>query len=126
MKIAVVSDNGESVGQHFGRARSFVVVTIEDGTIASSETRESNRIHGTPEGEGRQHGDCFDVASVIDDCDAVIVGGMGNGAYVKFQAAGIRPVLTDEMRVEAAAVRYAEGDLPDLPDRLHGGGHHTA
>ncbi len=122
MKIAVASSNGETVGQHFGRARSFVVLTIEDGTVTGREIRDSHNVHDAPESEGRGHGDCFEVAAAITDCRALIVGGMGMGAYEKFRRAGIEPVLTDERSVDEAGARYSRGELPHLPERLHVGG----
>lgn len=39
MKIAVVSDDGETISEHFGRARCYVVLTIEDGEVVALETR---------------------------------------------------------------------------------------
>ena len=128
MKIAVASNNGERVGQHFGRVRHFVVLTVEDGAVSAREVRDNvNRRHGTAAAAEHGHGDCFDAVSVISDCDALVVGGMGFGARAKFQAAGIRAVLTDERSVEEAALRLSRGELPHLEDRLHaGGGHHEA
>jgi len=40
MKIAFVSDNGKNVSQHFGRARYYVVVTVENGQVVKNETRD--------------------------------------------------------------------------------------
>ena len=122
MKIAVASNNGERVGQHFGRARLMVVLTVEDGEITDRDLRERRNPHHGPDREARSHGDCFDVADTISDCQALIVGGMGMGAFTKFQSAGIEAVLTDARSVDEAATRYERGDLPHLPDRLHGGG----
>jgi len=39
MKIAVITDDGKSISQHFGRAPYFAVVTIEDGKIVNHEMR---------------------------------------------------------------------------------------
>jgi len=33
MKVAVVTDDGESVSQHFGRARYYAVFEVDDGKI---------------------------------------------------------------------------------------------
>ena len=123
MKVAVASNNGETVGQHFGRVRHFVVLTVEGDAVAAREVRDNvNRRHGTSESADQRHGDCFDAVSVISDCDALVVGGMGSGAHTRFRAAGIDTVLTDEHRVDEAALRLARGDLPHLEERLHAGG----
>ena len=39
MKIAIVSDNGKNISQHFGRATQYVVVEAEGGRITSREIR---------------------------------------------------------------------------------------
>ena len=41
MQIAVASNNGETVGQHFGRVRSFVVFTIEGDAVVGRELRDN-------------------------------------------------------------------------------------
>ncbi len=40
MKIAVITDDGETISQHFGRARYYKVYTVQDGQITGSELRE--------------------------------------------------------------------------------------
>jgi predicted Fe-Mo cluster-binding NifX family protein len=59
------------------------------------------------------------MAGVISDCDAVIAGGMGRGAYEALQARGIRPIITDLLDVREAALQCAQGTLPNLTERLH-------
>lgn len=56
MKIAVVSDDQEKVGAHFGRSRYYIVFTVENGEIVSRELREkAGHRHGA--GHGAGHGD---------------------------------------------------------------------
>ncbi len=40
MKIAVITENGKTISQHFGRAPYYLVFTIEDGKITNREMRE--------------------------------------------------------------------------------------
>jgi len=125
MQIAVASNNGETVGQHFGRVRSFVVFTIEGDAVVSRELRDNPKRRSASGGEEQGHADCFEAAEAVADCTVLIAGGMGKGAFDRFQAAGIEPVLTDVHRADEAALRYAKGDLPNVPDRVHvGGGRH--
>lgn len=123
MKIAIASNDGEIVGQHFGRAKQFIVVTVTDDAVAAIEVRPGPGTSGGCSDGAHRDGDCFDTAAGISDCAAIVVGGMGMGAFEKFREAGIEPVLTDAGRVDEAALRYARGDLPSLPDRLHRVGH---
>lgn len=122
MKIAAVSEDGRTVAQHFGRAPCYVVVAVEEGLVMHRETR-SKASHrdfagGTDPGPGAKHRVMTDV---IGDCAALLAGGMGSGAFASLRAAGIEPVLTDEIDIETAALRYARGELPNLADRLHEG-----
>ena len=124
MKIAVASNNGDTVAQHFGRARRFEVLTVEDGAVTGRETRGATGRHGTEGAEHEGHGGgCQQALAAVADCDVLIVGGMGGGAFARCRRAGLEPVLTDARRVEEAALRYARGDLPNLEGRLHVEGH---
>ena len=124
MRIAVASNNGETVGQHFGRVRGFVVLTMEGEEIVDREERDNPKRRSSSDGEVHGHADCSEAAGAVPDCTVLIAGGMGMGAFERFRMAGIEPVLTDALSVDEAALRYARGDLPHLPDRVHTGGHH--
>ena len=131
MKIAVVSDDGNNISQHFGRAPYYVVVTVETGQITNRETR-SKLAHGHgigPEVHGNQgagHGmgpvendRHVQMAASISDCSAVICRGMGQGAYMSLSAQGIKPVITDIGEIDAAVLAYAGGTIVDHTERLH-------
>jgi len=122
MKIAAVSEDGRTIAQHFGRAPYYVVVTVEEGAVVLQETRAKvghrDFAGGNDPGPGAKH---RAMADTIGDCAALLAGGMGSGAFASLQAAGIEPVLTDELDIEAAALRYSRGELTNLADRLHQG-----
>jgi predicted Fe-Mo cluster-binding NifX family protein len=59
------------------------------------------------------------MIEAIADCEALIVRGMGRGAYSAVEQAHIRPVVTDLASPEQAAMAYAAGTLANLTDRLH-------
>jgi predicted Fe-Mo cluster-binding NifX family protein len=132
LKIAVISDDEVSISQHFGRAPYYVVLTVEEGKIVASETRPKAGHHsfaaqGHPNlAPGERHG--YDagsqakhrsMADTITDCEALIAGGMGWGAYESLKGYGIRPIITDVGDIREAVRRYLDGNLPDLMDRLH-------
>ena len=132
MKIAAISDDGVSISQHFGRAEYYVVVTVEEGQVTASETRpkaghQTFAAQGHPRlGLGERHG--YDpgsqakhqsMAETIADCDVLIAGGMGWGAYESLKGYGIRPIVTDVTDIREAVSRLLAGDLPDLMERLH-------
>jgi len=132
MKIAVVTDDETTVSQHFGRAEYYEVFTVEDGQITAKERRDkmghSHFVHGEGghgAGEG-QHGYDADsqrkhasMAETIKDCQVLIAGGMGMGAFDSMKSYNIEPVITDVTDAETAVKLYAEGKLPNLIGRLH-------
>ena len=132
MRIAVVTDDGKTVSQHFGRAANYLVATVEDGKITQRELRDKvGHNHFAAEGHGRQgaghthgHGPEAEnrhgrMAQAIADCEAVLCGGMGSGAYQSMRARGIRPVVTDLTSIDEAVLAYAQGTIVDQVDRLH-------
>jgi predicted Fe-Mo cluster-binding NifX family protein len=134
MRIAVVTDDGQTVSQHFGRARQYFVATVENGAITQHELRdklghdqlqgEGEGSHGEGHGHGHGHGPQADhrhgrMLQAVADCEAVLAGGMGQGAYQSLRARGIRPVVTDLTSVEEAVLAYASGTIVDRTDRLH-------
>jgi predicted Fe-Mo cluster-binding NifX family protein len=132
LNIAVVTDGGETVSRHFGRARFYLVATIANGEVVARELRAkaghedfAGRGHGSHEpGEPRGYGHDAPakhraMTDSIRDCDVLIAGGMGRGALGALQAIGIETVITDERDISVAVGRYVRGDLPSLNDRLH-------
>ena len=130
MKIAVVSDDGTTVSQHFGRAMFYVVSTVEGGRVVSKEKRAKAGHHTfaahEQHPEGEHHG--FDAASeakhrtmadTIADCQVLMAGGMGRGAYESLKSYNIKPVVTDVGDIDQAVQLYVDGKLPNLMDRVH-------
>ncbi len=136
MKIAVATNTGDIVGQHFGRVKYYRVFTVEDGQIVADEMREKFRVHGTHHHHEHHHGERTEGAGhgfgkaahqhhlsmveSIKDCDVLIAGMMGAGAYESFQSIGLKVILTDEKSVEKAVQLFLEGNLKNLiEERLH-------
>lgn len=143
MKIAVASDDGQNISQHFGRAEHYVVLTIENGQITGRELREKfahrhGPGHQHAEGQGRgmapdlgrdaASNERFNqaaedshsrMAETITDCQIVLARGMGAPAYYALQRAGLQPMLVNEATVDEAAQAYIAGNLADHKERLH-------
>ncbi len=136
MKIALITSDGKSINQHFGRAPYYLVVTIEDGKVTQRELREKMghqhfvgqhaehdhaHDHGTP-GHGMDadsHRKHAGMAEAISDCTAIICGGMGMGAYQSMQRLNIKPVVTDLRDIEEAITAFIDGKLIDHTELLH-------
>ena len=132
MKIAAISDDGVVISQHFGRAPLYVVLTIEEGKVVNKETRAKTghhtfTAHGHPDlAPGERHG--YDagsqvrhgsMAETIFDCQVLLAGGMGWGAYEALQSYNIDPVVTDVENIDEAVHLYLDGKLTNLMERLH-------
>jgi predicted Fe-Mo cluster-binding NifX family protein len=133
MKIAVVTDDGKTVSAHFGRALHYLVFTVEEGRVIETELRdkvghqqfvsgphvhESHRAQGHGYGEHAEHRHA-EMIEAIADCDAVLVRGMGRGAYAAIEQARIKAILTDIGDAEAAVQAYIDGTIVNHTDRLH-------
>lgn len=132
MKIAIVSDDEVNISQHFGRAPYYVVVTVEEGKIIARQTRskaghQTFAAHQPPKmAPGERHG--YDagsqarhetMADAIADCQVLLAGGMGWGAYEAMKGYGIEPIVTDVRNIDEAVALYLDGRLPNLMERLH-------
>ena len=131
MKIAVISEDGTTISQHFGRAPYYVVVSVEEGKIVGRETRpktghhtfaahQPTRLapgerHGYDEGAQSRHAS---MAESIADCQALICGGMGWGAYEGMRSYNIEPIVTDVGNIDEAVELYLAGKLANLMERL--------
>jgi predicted Fe-Mo cluster-binding NifX family protein len=132
MKIAVITDDERTLSQHFGRAAYYMVVTLENGKIVSRERRDKmGHAHfnqephaadepGQPHGFGPQaHNRHLQMAEAIADCEALLCGGMGRGAYESMLARNIKPIVTDIVLIDEAALAYAQGKIVDQVEKLH-------
>jgi predicted Fe-Mo cluster-binding NifX family protein len=132
MRIAAVSEDGYKISQHFGRAPYYVVLTVEDGVIANKEQRPkaghhtfaAHEPHKTAPGE--RHGYDADsqskhanMAETISDCQVLLAGGMGWGAYESLKSYNIETIVTNVDNIYKAVELYLKGKLPNLMDRLH-------
>ncbi len=132
MKIAVITDDGESISQHFGRAPYYLVLTIEEGQVVNREMRnkmghnhfsdqhQAEEHHGAGHGmDAASHDRHAGMAEAIADCKALLCGGMGMGAYESMRRLNITPVVTDIRDIDAAVQAFIDGKLIDHTELLH-------
>ncbi len=145
MKVAFVTDDGKTISEHFGRARYFQVITIEDGQIINHEMREKPFHHigdedarqydtgAQPEhvqhqhqqqehhhGVGPEAGDRRQkMAEVISDCTVVVSRGMGRPMYEALQNDNVRPIVTDMPDIKQALQMFIQGTLTHVQERIH-------
>jgi len=131
MKIAIASDDGQTISRHFGRAEHYVVVSLERDSIVGRKSLPKHGQCETPHrhegrqdpggrGFGRRAGHSHDLMfENISDCDVVLSRGMGRGAYLGLQSMGIRPILTDIADIETAVQAVMDDTIIDHVDQLH-------
>jgi predicted Fe-Mo cluster-binding NifX family protein len=131
-KVAAITDDGQTISQHFGRAGYYLVATVENGQVVKRELRQklghstfANQPHaedqpGQPHGtDPASHNKHLQMAEAIADCEALLCRGMGRGAYDSMKVRGIRPVVTDIASIDEAVIAYNDGSIVDLVERLH-------
>ena len=59
------------------------------------------------------------MIETITDCQAVLCGGMGSGAFNSLQAGGINPIITDLMDIDSAVQAFINGEIINRTDKLH-------
>ncbi len=115
-KIAIATNDGIDVAEHFGSAPLFYVATVRRGRVIAEETRP-NRYHCA---ESERAGLCWDLISeLLPDVRAVITTGMGENAYVGLLRRDILPLVTTETNLHAALRAYLSGKLKEEPRRVH-------
>ncbi len=132
IKVAFVTDDGNTICQHFGRAKYYEVVTIENGNIINRERREKvghHTFYGNEHHEEKHgHGHGFDdhsrhkhnkMTENILDCQMLVARGMGNGAYQHLQNANIKPVITSNKTIDEAVKEIIAGTIINYTDKLH-------
>lgn len=125
MRVAVCYEDG-MVFQHFGRTERFKLYELEDGVVKSAEIVDTAGAgHGALAGFLKEAG-----------ADVLICGGIGGGARMALQEAGIRLYPGAAGEADAAVQAFAAGRLEYDPNtechhHAHGGengghscGHH--
>ncbi len=122
IKIAVASDDGVSISEHFGRAHRFAVFEVRRGEILAEESRP-----GAAEAQRAAHCDAEltlrrllprrgEQAGVLNDCQVVLCRGMGWRAAAELVRHGINPlVIVGELSPRVAVEHYLAGTLKPAP-----------
>lgn len=124
MKIAVVTDDHRTISAHFGRAAFYDIYAIEDGKVVGRQSLpKTNHQHANPDEphhEAHRHNhDHNAMLEPIMDCQVLLAGGMGTGAYNALKIRSIETLITDIREIEAAVIAYLAGTLVNHFERLH-------
>ena len=121
-RIALPTDDGTTLCQHFGRAHYYEVVEIKDGEVVSTELRDKfahvhdEEHHGESEASHEEiHGRMTDAAH---GCDVIIAGGMGGGAMNALTASGYTVMQTDMSNLDEIVESYRAGTFVNLAGKV--------
>ena len=132
MKIAIPTEDKNLISEHFGGAPYFMVITTKNNYITNKEVinkpghKKFASIELAPQiDEKGRHGMGLTaterhkkIREVIKDCDVIIAGRMGFGAYKDFQNFGMKVIITDIKPIDLAVLLYLENKLINLEDRI--------
>lgn len=130
MKIAVATDDNQTVAGHVGRCGTFIVFETDESKILNKEIRENSFTHHKQHEEhNEEHGQHrgHNHHSLIDglkDCAALIFNHGGWRLIEDLKAHNIIPVLTDEKLAEDAVSKYLKGELIINEGNVCQGHHH--
>lgn len=119
VKIAIASDDGNTISSHFGRSKGFIIFDIEDNKITGKDYRINNftgHARGLHDSSQGQHGHGM-ILQALKDCKAVLAMGMGRRIYNDLQNAGIEAFIVDQTNAEMAIDLYLKNDLKSDPQK---------
>ena len=135
MKIAIVSDDEQTISQHFGRAEKYIVVSFEQENIIERKSinkpgfcHSSHRHHGRHEHRTDSRGSGFGHRSKVSheqmfedikDCDILVSRGVGRGAFLDLHQLGIRPIITDIDDIDTAIQAVMDETIINHLEKLH-------
>lgn len=116
MKIALPKNESE-INQHFGKSKSFEVITIEDKKITERKEISAEALQHNHEG----------LASLLkaEGVSVVITGGIGQGAIDGLKSENLSVIRGASGKVDDIVSSYINGELEDKNVVCsHDHGHH--
>jgi predicted Fe-Mo cluster-binding NifX family protein len=126
MKIAIASMDGKTISSHFGKSPYFLIYEIA-GNVIKGQSRidntfthhfRKNKESGNAHSEHGHH-DHSMLVEGLKDCQVVIAGGMGEGAYQDLTTHGFEVFIADEPDPSTAVNKYLSKELINHTERLH-------
>ena len=103
IKIAIPTDDGETIVRQFGVSRGFLVLTVDDSGILAREMRW-NLLSAILTSDLGSHYNLF-------DCDAVLVNEIGSCQYRHLEAEKIKILRTSQKLIEKAVNAYLRSQM---------------
>ena len=109
-RIAIATSDGISVCDHLARSTSFLILEVQNGAIVSGTYRSRPTDScGNPAG----------FVEMLNGANAVICGGIGQGAADALNAHHIEPLVIDGPHsIDEAVNRFLSGSLTLSAERV--------
>ena len=126
MKIAIPTNDGTSISEHFGRSASFLIFDIENGHIKRRELKPNGAKHSHSPGTcdhrttGSEPHSHAGILAALAGCDIVICGGMGQKAAEALRSCGTQILVAPPASAEYTVVAYLAGKLTPQTERFCG------
>ena len=124
MKIALPTNDGVTISEHFGRSASFLIFEIENGQIKSRELRTNGMEHSHAQGacdhhsaESKPHNHAG-ILAAVEGCGLVICAGMDQRAAEALRSCGTQIVVAPPASAEETVVAYLAGKLTPQTERF--------
>lgn len=133
MRVAIPTDNEQTIAAHTGRCRGFAIYDIDNAEAKKVEYRANTMTHhGQGQGHGHGHGEghaCGQhghgpgqsmhshrgLLDALDDCQMMVANGMGPRLINDLEQRGIEVFFSMERDVEKAVQALARGELQANP-----------
>lgn len=92
--MAVASNDGKYVNQHFGHAQQFLIFDVDHG--GKYEFLEIRKNFPSCKGGESNENERMETLKIIKDCDAVVVSRIGQGAADFLVSHGIKPYMMQD------------------------------
>jgi predicted Fe-Mo cluster-binding NifX family protein len=116
MKIAVSSQNQNSVTAHLGHCQKFWIYDVDGTTIQDKQLLQLSK-------EQSFHESSPKVPHPLDAMQVLISGSMGQGLVRRLESKDIKPIITSETDPDRAVASYLAGSLaiisPEEQDHAH-------
>jgi predicted Fe-Mo cluster-binding NifX family protein len=117
MRIAVPTNDGTSISEHFGRSAAFLIFETESGKIKSHRLTSNVGKHSHPQGEhkdpstGVHFHDHTGILTTLQGCEMLICAGMGHGAAEALKGRGMQIVFAPPGPADETVAAYLDGKL---------------
>jgi predicted Fe-Mo cluster-binding NifX family protein len=117
MRIAVPTNDGTSISEHFGRSAAFLIFETENGQIKSRRLKSNAGKHSHARGEhkdpssGIHSHDDTGILTTLEGCETVICAGMGHRAAEALKGRGMQIVFAAPGLAEETVAAYLGGKL---------------